>query len=735
MMSMKSIFFDKINIFNAAPLSAFAAEQLCCELNSRVKNIASIAENKKSSNIIFDCDLSIGRDSFNFNIDKSKICFHFSGVRGSIYAVGMFLRKIIKNGSGISLIENIEGNYSPSKELRGHQLGYRTTPNTYDAWSYEDYNRYYVELMYFGVNTVEHIPFDIGYSVRNKLMKYDEIEFLKNTVKTMDELDLNVSLWQPNYDGETDETAAQTRKELYSSLERLDYLFIPGGDPGSLPANELLSRFRAVSKALKEAHPNALLWASAQAPHEYKNWGIELTNCLSKDDYGIDGIIYGPNHDMSLQELRSRLPQKYPLRFYPDITHNVRCEYPVHYYKNDWHYALCTGLSRECSNPRPLEFYKLYKETEKYFVGSVSYSEGITDDVNKFLWSALDYNSEISPENAVADYCRLFFFGTDADELENLIFGLEKNWIGDPSFNNSIESTYRSFRNISEAFPFLNDNWRFRQLLFRSRCDKLLRDRYIFENSLISNAKIALSKGDMNKAKEILSENSDADYQNLRKDINNDAAALFGLIGYQSDVKNYSADSWERGAVLETIDLPITDRYWLLKKINSCKTCEEASEYFDRNKVGKNEFYFSVALDGLTQRQRGEPYFNFKGDNPDVNRGDLPTALFNVYDNYTFDYEVNGLSDNRAYVLHITYLDKRNDNVTEFKIKANDRLIYCGKQFGEQDIEYDKKFCKEGFVSAKYDIPVGTVKGGELALEISESIMGVMICEFSLKLK
>ena len=67
---------------------------------------------------------------------------------------------------------------TPDKVIRGHQIGYRTTPNTYDAWSYEDYRRYYLDMMFFGTNIVEHIPYERGISKKNRLMKYDEEEFV-----------------------------------------------------------------------------------------------------------------------------------------------------------------------------------------------------------------------------------------------------------------------------------------------------------------------------------------------------------------------------------------------------------------------------------------------------------------------------------------------------------------------------------------------------------------------------
>ena len=54
------------------------------------------------------------------------------------------------------------------------------------------------------------------------------------------------------------------------------------------------------------------------------------------------GIVFGPQVWMPLPTLRERVPSKYPIRDYPDITHSRHCKYPV----PDWDvsFALTIGL-------------------------------------------------------------------------------------------------------------------------------------------------------------------------------------------------------------------------------------------------------------------------------------------------------------------------------------------------------------------------------------------------------
>ena len=65
----------------------------------------------------------------------------------------------------------------------------------------------------------------------------------------------------------------------------------------------------------------------------------------------LRGVVCGPGSP-SIFETRSRLPQRYLLRHYPDITHCVRCQYPV----LRWDQAFALTYGREPVNPQP-EYY------------------------------------------------------------------------------------------------------------------------------------------------------------------------------------------------------------------------------------------------------------------------------------------------------------------------------------------------------------------------------------------
>ena len=121
---------------------------------------------------------------------------------------------------------------------------------------------------------------------------------------------------------------------------------------------------------------------------------------------------------------------------------------------------------------------------------------------------------------------------------------------------------------------------------------------------------------------------------------------------------------------------------------------------------------------------------NFQGDRPNVNTGEMPTAMFKVFDNLTFKCKVGGLDFDGDYRLTVTYVSKKN-NLSGHKITANGHIIYEGTQFGgEKDEEYDRLMLAPGFETASYVIPNDVVHNGCIDLEFSEPDMGVMFCEF-----
>lgn len=733
--------FSSFSVYADNDSGRKAAVILCDELKKRTGRDFSLSDGE-CKKIIFAENKELPRDSYKIEMTDSEIVFFASGVRGFVYAVGMFLRKTVYVGDKIFITENISGSYSPYMQIRGHQLGWRTTSNTYEAWTEEEYFSYIKDLMFFGCNTFEHTVFPDVPENRNSLMKYSEREFINRCNEKAKSLDIDISYWYPN-DEEPTEKSAELRRDFFDDISHADIYFPPGGDPGEFAADVFVERTKAIAKKIREVKPNIKVYPSAQAPHEIENWGDVFIAEMNKLPEEIDGVITGPNAAADLHTLRSRLPIKYPIRFYPDITHNLRCEYPVHFCRNDWHYAFASTLGRESVNPRPTEYQKLHRMTRNYIIGSVSYSEGINDDVNKFVWSNLDFFPDAEISETLADYARLFFPRADTEKVVCGILGLEKNWEGDPAENPHIEATFGFFDAVRKENPELIDNFRFLLCLFRAECDLFVKKKRIFEKKLIRQSEYYLREFDFDSAEKILNSDLSEKCKKLRNDIENIGKMLFEKTGYQLDTKRYFANGWERGATLDTIDNPVSDRPWLLNRINYGKKLSEDKQkdftvrLLERNKTNRGEYYFSFAENSLAElnaEQEKGFYMDFQGDRPNVNNGSIPMSMLQVYDHYSLRFKTGGLADGEKYKLMLNIKPRYKDCVTDFTIKINGNILYKGVQYGGKRNEmFESEMSAPGFELHEYSIPENFIQNGCVEVEISEPKVGIMLSEIFIK--
>ena len=719
--------FSGFKIVADAPIEIKAAEFFAEEIELRTGFNPEIVNKVPADNFV---SLRIEDESeseeYSVEHNNNTVVITAHRLRSLIYGFAEFLKKAVYENGRIFLVKDISIKRNPSMQIRGHQLSYTDMNNTVDMWGKAEYERYIRDLMLFGTNMVEA---DSGVrEEKSTLMRFSQKEMLIAMSEICVDYDIDLSVWHELWSKDSDEETMDKMHKLYDDLPKLDVLFPPGGDPGDMQGEAFVQRCVKMKREMQKVFPNIQMWPSAQAPHEYPDWGERFVKEMAKLPEEIDGVIYGPNHAMPLDELRRKIDKRYPIRLYPDIGHNVRCETPVHFDRDDWHYALAATLSREAVNPRPSEYRLYHRITRQYAVGSVTYSEGVNDDLNKCVWGAMDLDFNYDLREIVQDYCRTFFPGADTDAIAELLISLEQNWSCDPKENGNIQPNFDGFVSLADGNPELMKNWRFVLHLFRAYCDKIVRDRRIFETELINKAEILIRKGDVSAAIETLKTDFCEDYKNNRKKIDELAEILFNQIGIQLDVEHYHGMKWERGCTLMTIDNPVTDRRYLLEKLS--KNPENALKLIDRNKVEHNEYYFSFAEHGfeICGKQKGEFYMNFRGDmNFDA---ELPMCMTKVYDHFNFETTVAGLTDG-DYKLRITYKINPNDDIIHHKVTINGNVIHDGKQYGGvRDEEFEKLYLADGYSSIVYDVPESFIVNGSATLEITEPIDGFMISEY-----
>jgi hypothetical protein len=121
-----------------------------------------------------------------------------------------------------------------------------------------------------------------------------------------------------------------------------------------------------------------------------------------------------------------------------------------------------------------------------------------------------------------------------------------------------------------QATPEQKKNWRFQQALYRAYHDAYVRQRLIHETELEARAIDALrtaretgSLAAIDAATKILAEADQPVAPDLRKRVFELADELFASIKMQTSVGKYQAISIDRGATLDTVDVPLNNRGWL----------------------------------------------------------------------------------------------------------------------------------------------------------------------------
>ena len=137
-------------------------------------------------------------------------------------------------------------------------------------------------------------------------------------------------------------------------------------------------------------------------------------------------MVFAPQVRISLAELRAKVPKRYPIRHYPDITHSLQSQYPV----PDWDVAYAVTEGREVINPRPMDEAAIFHRMQPYTIGFLTYSEGCNDDVNKFIWSALGWDPDANVPDILRQYSRYFIGDEYEDSFAQGLLALERNWRG-----------------------------------------------------------------------------------------------------------------------------------------------------------------------------------------------------------------------------------------------------------------------------------------------------------------
>jgi len=538
---------------------------------------------KKGLNPPSGLDVPQQADGYALWVDGGRrpgatICVAGYDKRGALFGAGRLLRLLEMARDKLALDGGVKLATAPQIPLRGHQLGYRPKTNTYDGWTLAMWEQYYRDMAVFGMNAIELIPPRSDDAADSPHFPKPPMETMAAMSRLADQYGLDVWIWYPAIDRDytdaaTVQAALKEREEVFKKLPRVDAVFVPGGDPGDTRPDILLALMEKTKQVLNRYHPKAQIWVSPQGfdrpGRDRVGWLKMFIDILqTQQPKWLDGVVFGPQVEMSLPELRKAVPARYPIRRYPDITHCMSCQYPV----PGWDPAFRATEGREPINPRPMGYARVFTYLQPYSYGFITYSEGCNDDVNKVVWSSLGWDPAAKVEDILKEYSRYFIGPRFEERFAQGLLGLEEDWEGPLLENQAVERTLRIFQAMErDATPQDRLNWRFQQGLYRAYYDAYIQRRLIHETALerraLEDLKTASQVGAlaaMDKAEETLNQAlTDSVATDLRARVFEMAEALFQSIRMQLSVERYQAIAVDRGANLDQIDKPLTRAPWL----------------------------------------------------------------------------------------------------------------------------------------------------------------------------
>ena len=506
--------------------------------------------------------------------------------RGAMFAAGRLIRLADYGPGSLSLKLSAPIATAPDAPYRAHQLAYRNTANSYDAWTVEVYEQYIRDLILFGCNGIELIP-NLDAGAKDGPVMTEAMRAMNVKLSALiGSYGIDVWLWSPvmaepgedvtNPEGAKE--ALEKRRTMFEDYPALGHLFVPGGDDGSTPAEHLIPLLAEMAPLLRASHPNAKIWVSNQTfTIEENNYFFDYLRDVSPD--WLAGVVYGPWTKMGIEEMRDRTPERYALRRYPDITHTLRCQYPV----QNWDPIFANTIGREPVMPMPQAEKQIYLRYIDIADGFGTYSDGIHDDFNKQLWSAYGWDRKANMKTFLEEYGKAWWGPALAKDVAEGLSMLENNWEGPVLENTAIPETLALWEEISAQVKNFDTNWRAQMYLFRARFDAYVQAKAQAETQYEAEACAALAQAKeigaeqaMAQAAAALAKADEPIEPALRKGIEDLGPMLLKSIGYQLSVKEpYNAKNPERGAMLDWLDQPVNDRPWLEQRFSEIRALED----------------------------------------------------------------------------------------------------------------------------------------------------------------
>eukprot|EP01052_Picozoa_sp_SAG31_P013614 SAG31_NODE_822_length_11777_cov_11.328738_6_plen_1264_part_00 len=398
---------------------------------------------------------------------------------GLLSGIGRLLREVrVRRSSATAwlprLVEWVHNASAALWPMRGHQVSTAHYPSSLKTWA--AFSRYASELAVFGTTQIEVAH--IGSPAPNEL----PMDALVNMSLALNALALNFSAWGLNCN-------ATNIEEALSKIPRIDSLLFESGWDKD---RDRLERAKC-AKTLRQYHPTAAIWAAAAAHNA--SLLAEFFQLLEQPELSFVSGLATHMAPVPFPKFVKDAPSRFPIRQYSDLCHTVHAQFPM----PNWHYAWALVHVRNPITVLPRRMSEIVRQASNGSspnIGVGAYSEGLSDDVNKIVFSLLAAEPELSLDTVIRQYARYHFGAEHEEAMTTVLFGLEENWRGDIGRNTAVLHTLRTIQSVESQMTEaeLRTNWRFQAFLYRAYFDAHVQARFRFEMQQQERAYAALEQ-------------------------------------------------------------------------------------------------------------------------------------------------------------------------------------------------------------------------------------------------
>ena len=469
--------------------------------------------------------------------------------RGVLYGIGELLRHMEFGQESVEVPDSLNVKSAPAFEVRGMGVGQGHTITELTEsrhWTDEEWQRAVIGYVLAGANTVS-----MGYGVSADDPRYQFVRSLGLKVQVSlnpnqgsgePEWKAQEAIGRTGYlclsIPEARAFKLEQEEARWKTAAPVDYVRMKSGDGGGCECERCrpygavyIEMCHEIANVIHKYQPAAEIFVLNQ---KLDNDGDKAIFRYLQENPGpwMRALAIGPgsnamgwmpgrrqDHRMDLfrypafgamdryyREMLKQIPPAHDLVFFTDVTHWVYAQNGLmdhalipdrnhdlppasdHYiYDRKPDPALVQVYNRRAFNARPKAYYDFFRESMRYGIGDINYSEGHHDHFNSWMWQRLLWAPDMPLNELILEYCRKFFGKEAAPLMAEAIAQFEDNLQTDITTNDGIQRFANLVRQAGERIPsnLLKSDYLWRQYMQRAYADLFIQSDVLNQRTFL----------------------------------------------------------------------------------------------------------------------------------------------------------------------------------------------------------------------------------------------------------